>query len=235
MRKSRLSKYAERKTRKTILLNLLGIIIVLYLLFKFGIGLLINFSLFLSGSKDQQSLTGQNTLNYISPPTLNPLPTATNSAQIKISGNSFKDSTVELYINNDKKSEIQANKKDEYSFNNTLKTGNNQIKVRTVFKDRKSDFSNTHNVFYTNSAPNLEINSPQDGQQFKKDQNTINVTGKTDSGVNVTVNGFWAVINEANNFSYNLSLQNGDNEIKVIAIDQAGNKTEKAIKVNYSP
>lgn len=234
MRKSRLSKYAEKKTRKTILLNLFGIIIVLYIVFKFGIGLLINFSLFLSGSKDQQDAIGQNTLNYIAPPTLNPLPPATNSAQIKISGNSVKNSFVELFVNNNKTDQTQTNDKGKFSFDNILKSGNNQIKVRTTLKDKKSDFSNIFNIIYANSAPNLEINSPQDGAQFKKDQNTVNVTGKSDSGVNVTVNGFWAVISDNNNFSYNLLLQNGDNEIKIVAIDQAGNKTEKTIKVNYS-
>nr|MBI5455572.1 hypothetical protein [Candidatus Levybacteria bacterium] len=234
MRKSRLSKYSEKKTRKTIILNIVGIIIVLYLLFKFGIGLLINFSLFLSGSKDQQGIIGQNILNYIAPPTLNPLPTATNSAQIKISGKSVKDAKIELFINDDKIDETDVDDKGEFSFENTLKNGNSQIKARVVIKNKKSDFSNTLNIIYTNSAPSLEISSPQDGAQFKKDQNTANVTGKTDPAVNVTVNGFWAVISDNNNFSYNLPLQNGDNEIKVVAIDQAGNKTEKTIKVNYS-
>lgn len=234
MRKSRLSKYSERKTRKTIFLNILGIIIVLYLLFKFGIGLLINFSLFLSGSKDQ-GIVNQNSINYVAPPTLNPLPTATNSAQIKISGNSVKDSAIELFVNNNKTYETKTDDMGEFSFSNMLKNGNNQIKVRAIIKDKKSDFSNTLNIAYSNSVPNLEINSPQDGAQFKKDQNTVNVTGKTDPGVNITVNGFWAVISDTNNFSYNLALQNGDNQIKIVAIDQAGNKTEKEVKVNYSP
>lgn len=234
MRKSRLSKYSQRKTRKTIFLNILGIIIILYLLFKFGIGLLINFSLFLSGTKDQ-GIVNQNSINYIAPPTLNPLPTATNSAQIKISGNSVGDSAIELFVNNNKTDETKTDDRGEFSFSNTLKNGNNQIKVRAVIKDKKSDFSNTLNIAYSNSAPNLEINSPKDGEQFKKDQNTVNVTGKTDPGVNITVNGFWAVISDTNNFSYNLALQNGDNQIKIVAIDQAGNKTEKEVKVNYSP
>lgn len=234
MRKSRLNKYSERKTRRTILLNIIGIIIVLYLLLKFGIGLLINFSLFLSGSKDQQSSINQKTLDYIAPPTLNPLPSATNSAKITISGSASNNSNIELFINNEKIDETIANDKSQFTFNNVLKNGSNQIKARIIIKDKKSDFSNTINVTYVSSAPNLEISSPQDGQQFKKDQNTTNVTGKTDPGVNITVNGFWAVIDDANNFSYNLLLQNGDNEIKVVAIDQAGNKTEKTIKVNYS-
>lgn len=234
MRKSRLNKYSEKKTRRTILLNIIGIIIVLYLLLKFGIGLLINFSLFLSGSKDQQSSINQKTLDYIAPPTLNPLPSATNSAKITISGSASNNSNIELFINNEKIDETIANDKSQFTFNNVLKNGSNQIKARIIIKDKKSDFSNTINVTYVSSAPNLEISSPQDGQQFKKDQNTTNVTGKTDPGVNITVNGFWAVIDDANNFSYNLLLQNGDNEIKVVAIDQAGNKTEKTIKVNYS-
>ena len=71
--------------------------------------------------------------------------------------------------------------------------------------------------------------------KFEKDQSTVKVLGKTDPGVRVTVNGFWAVIDENNNFSYNLPLQNGENMIKIEAIDQAGNKTEKEIKVTYSP
>lgn len=233
MRRSRLNKYSDKKTRKTIFFNILGIIIILYLLFKFGVGLLINFSLFLSGSKDQGS-TSQKTLSYIAPPSLNSIPSATNSAQIVISGNSVKDSNIELFINNNKTDETQTNEKGEFSFNNILKNGSNQIKVRVIIKDKKSDFSNTLSISYINSAPNIEIIYPQDGAQFKKDQNTVNVTGKTDQGVNVTVNGFWAVISDINNFSYNLPLQNGDNEIKIVAIDQAGNKAEKIIKVNYS-
>lgn len=234
MRKSRLSKYSEKKTKKTIFINLLGIIIVLYLLFKFGIGLIINFSLFLYGSGNQQNSAVQNKLGYVTPPTLNPLSSATNSAQIIITGNSIKESTIELYINKDKSGEAKTNDKGEFSFEADLESGNNQIQTRTVFDEKKSQFSNTLNITYINSVPNLEITFPQDNQQFKKDQNSVNVTGKTDPGVNVTVNGFWAIITDSNNFSYNLSLQNGDNQITVVAIDQAGNKTEKTIKVNYS-
>ena len=93
-------------------------------------------------------------------------------------------------------------------------------------------------VVLKNSAPTLDISTPSDGQRFDKNSigsgNSISVSGKTDQGVSVTVNGFWAVVDDSNNFSYTLPLQNGDNQIKIIAIDQAGNKTEKDIKVNYS-
>ena len=83
MRRSRLKKYSEKKTRKTIILSIIGIIIILYILFKFGIDFLVNFSLFISGSRSQSnSSTITNQINFVSAPILNPLPPATNSAEI---------------------------------------------------------------------------------------------------------------------------------------------------------
>ena len=109
------------------------------------------------------------------------------------------------------------------------------LKAKAAKGDKESDFSNELVVTYRNIPPSLSVDSPTDGQKFEKDQSTARVSGKTDSGVKITVNGFWAVIDENNSFSYNLPLQNGDNTIKIEAVDQAGNKAEKEIKVTYSP
>ena len=234
-RRSRLSSNTEKKNKKTIWLSIIGIILVLFILFKFGIEALINFSLFLGGGKNYQNLSNSNTrLNYVSSPILNPLPTATNSAQITISGVSDKDRTISLYINNKKVDEIKADDKGHFSTKEYLSKGENVISAKAKYKDKQSNLSNSYSVTYKNSSPKLDLTSPSDGQSFNKDQNKTNVSGQTDSGVTVTVNGFWAVIDENNNFSYILALQNGDNEIKILAIDQAGNKTEKTVKVNYS-
>jgi bacillopeptidase F len=234
MRRSRLTKRTEKNTRKTIFLSILGIIIVLFLLFKFGLGLLVNFSLFVSGSKNQQSNTNTNSINFIAAPVLDPTFEATNSAQVTITGKADKDKDVYLYINNSEVDQVISDDKGNFKFIEKLNKGNNQINAKIKIKDKESDFSNTLTINFLNSQPKLDVSSPSDGAQFKKDQNTANVTGATDSGVSVTVNGFWAQIDDANNFSYVLHLQNGDNQIKIIATDQAGNKTEKDIKVNYS-
>jgi hypothetical protein len=233
MRRSRLSKNFEKKSRKTLFLSIVGILIVLFLLFRFGIDILVNFSTFISGSKANQTTT-TNQINFIPPPILNPLAPATNSAQIIITGKAVKDQTIDLYVNDSNVDQVQVNKDGNFTFNESLKNGDNQIKTKAVASGKESDFSDTFDVVYKNSPPTLDIASPSDGQSFKKDQNTVSVTGKTDSGVTVTVNGFWAVVDDNNNYSYTLSLQNGDNQIKVVAIDQAGNKAEKDIKVNYS-
>lgn len=234
MRRSRLSKNFEKKSRKTLYLSIVGIAIVLFLLFRFGIDILVSFSSFISGSNNSQTTTTNNQINFIAPPILNPLIPATNSAQIVITGKALKGQKINLYLNGQGVDQIQTNNDGIFTFNETLKNGDNQIKVRAMQNNKNSDFSNTFDVVFKNSPPTLDVTSPTDGQSFKKDQNTASVTGKTDQGTTVTVNGFWAVVDDNNNYSYTLSLQNGDNQIKIIAIDQAGNKTEKDLKVNYS-
>ena len=234
MRRSRLTKRSEKKTKNTIFLSLLGIVVILFLFFKFGVGILVNFSLFLSG-KNQDSQAGTfSKINYVSAPVLNPLPTATNSAHIVISGNAASDTIIHLYINGSDTDEVKTDKKGIFTFSEELKGGNNEIKAKAQYKEKQSDFSDSQNVLIKNTPPMLDLSYPADGDSFKKDQNTVKVSGKTDAGASVTVNGFWAVIDENNNFSYNLTLQNGDNQIKVIALDSAGNRSEKSIKVNYS-
>ena len=239
MRRSRLTRSVEKKTKKTIILSTIGIIIIMFIMLKFGLEFLVNFSLFISNSKNQQTAVSTNQINYIAPPILNPLPNATNSAQIIISGKALKNQTIYLYINNNQQDQVQTDPDGNFTFSETLNAGDNQIKTLAQSNNKKSDYSNEFDVIYKNNKPTLDVSSPSDGQSFNKNQvgtgNSIEVTGKTDAGVSVTVNGFWAVIDINNNFSYTLPLQNGDNQIKIIATDQAGNKTEKDLKVNYSP
>lgn len=235
-KRSRLYRNLEKQTKRNLILNLVGIFIVLFLLIKFGIPILANFALFLPNTKSNVSTqTSQQGPNFVSAPQLNPLPDATNSAQLKVSGIAQASSTIDLYLNDDIIDKTQADKNGNFSFDETLNKGNNKIYAKSRVDKNVSDPSQTFDVIFNNTNPNLTINSPSDGAKFSKDQSPINVTGTTDSNVKVTVNGFWAIADQNNNFSYQLPLQNGDNQIKIVAIDAAGNKTEKDIKVTYSP
>jgi hypothetical protein len=238
MRRSRLNKNSVRRTQRTTILSIIGILIILFLLFRFGIDALVNFSLFLSGNKNQAATQNGNQINYIAPPTLNPLTPATSSAQTVISGQSVKSYQILLYLNGSNVDQTAVDSNGNFVFRETLTSGDNQIEAKAQVNGKQSDFSSLIDVVYKNSPPTLDISSPSDGQSFNKNQvntgNTISVTGKTDSGVSVTVNGFWAVVDDSNNFSYTLPLQNGDNQIKVVAVDPAGNKAEKDLKVSFS-
>ncbi len=235
-RRSRLNATLQKKTRKTMFFSILGIIIVLFLLFKFGVSALINFSLFLSGRGGESNLaSNQSSINFIPSPVLNPIVSATNSAQIIITGISQKDRKIELFLNSKKVDEVDTTDNGEFRFEPTLKKGANTVSVRAVYKDKKSDASEKYSVEYKDTAPKLEVSTPSDGASFKKEDKSVEVKGQTDANVTVTVNGFFAVTSENNSFSYVLQLRDGDNEVKIVAVDNAGNQTEKTLKVNYSP
>lgn len=231
--KSRLEKRLERKTKLNLFLSIVGIIVIMFLVVRYGVPLIVDLGLLFSGNKSSQT-ENSNQSSFIAPPILDPLPNATNSAQIVISGKADKDVSVEVYLNDELLDKTIADGQGEFSVNGSLTSGDNTVKVREEKNGKKSSFSDTISVSLKKGAPNITLNSPADGQKFEKDQNKANVSGNIDTSGTVTVNGFWAVIDQNNNFSYSLPLKNGDNEIKIVATDLAGNQSEKTIKVNYS-
>lgn len=234
MARSRLSRRIEEKTKKNLLLSVLGIILIMFVVFKFGLPLLINLSLFLSGSRTNQEQSKIQSPSFIDPPILNPFPAATSSADIIISGIASKDQTINLYINGALINETKAQDDGDFSFEETIKPGENTIKVKAIVGKKESEFSKSMTVALKSSPPFLNVSSPSDGQSFK-DQNMVDVHGTTDSDVKITINGFWAITDSQGLFSYSLPLKNGENKIKIIATDIAGNKTEKEVMVTYSP
>lgn len=236
MNRSRLSRRIEKQSQKTFLLSILGIALIVFALIKFGMPLLINFSLLLAG-KDTTDFKSQNSASFVPPPVLDPLFDATNSAEISISGKANKDETVKLYVNGELADNVKVKDDNGFEFKNVvLKDGENSIRTKAQ-KDNKeeSDFSKETIVIYKKEPPILSVDSPTDRQSFSKDENLIIVSGKTDAGTKVTINDFWAIADDTGNFSYHLSLKEGENQIKIVATDIAGNKTQKEIKVNYSP
>lgn len=235
MKRSRLSRRLEKQGRKNIIFSIFGILFVFFALFKFGIPLLADFSLFVSNN-DTKSASEKQKLNFIAPPLLNPMFNATNSANINVSGVSSPKQTIELYINEELVNKITTEDDGSFKFTDIKLNGTeNILKAKAIIDNNESDFSKPISVLFKNSNPSLTIESPSDNQNFSSDQKSIEVTGKTDAGVKVTINDFWVIVDETGKFSYNLTLKDGENNIKIIAIDEAGNKTEMEKKVTYSP
>jgi hypothetical protein len=232
---SRLKEHVKKQTLRNVLLVIGGLIVLGVIIVAFGTQILINFSLLLRGSDQNQNQPTHDTTNssYIEPPVLDPIPVATNNSTVTVKGYANPKHTINLYINGKlaKKTTVKSNK--SFTFQSvTLTSGDNEIKAKAVNEDDKqSDFSNTIKVAYSNKAPSLTLDSPQDGQSFKKDASPIKVSGKTDAGIRVTVNDFWAIVDDNGNYSYDYPLKDGENKIKVAATDDAGNKTEKEITI----
>lgn len=231
--RSRLYRREESNSKKTIILSLLGIIVLGVLIVKVGIPFIANLSLAVNNGKED--IPTQKKDVFIAPPVLNTQPTATNSAMITISGIGASKKEINLYINGNLTDKTESKKDGTFRFEDvSLSKGENEIQTKIIDGTNSSDYSNTVTVTYKNSAPSLNINSPHDGDSFSKDSNTTSVTGQTDPGVKVTVNDLWAIVDEKGNFSYTLPLKNGDNPVKIVGTDEAGNRTEKSLTVKYS-
>lgn len=232
---SRLSRTAERKNKTQLLLSLGGIIVILFVLFKFGIPALTNLSLFLSSKNTTQDTATSNSKAVIPAPLINEPFTATNSAHITVSGTADKQTTVELYVNSTMVDSQKAQNDGTFSFTGvSLTQQQNTIQTKAKTKDATSDYSDTWNVNFLQKAPTLTIDTPHDNDSFDSSHPTVVVSGKTDPDARVTVNGFWAIVTGNGTYAYTLALQNGDNHIDVIATDAAGNSTTQSITVHHS-
>jgi bacillopeptidase F len=203
-----------------------------FLVIKFGMQFVTNYSLNLNKNASVNTTQSDNP-TFVAPPVLNPIPDATNSAEIKVSGYALANEQIALYVNDNKVDEQPVKDDKTFSFSHvTLKTGQNSIKAKAVVDDQhESNYTDTQTVTFNNKAPSLSIDSPSDGQTIKGDSH-VTVSGKTDPGRQVTINDFWAIVDDQGKFSYNASIQKGDNTIKVVAKDDAGNTTSKEIKVH---
>ncbi len=234
--RSRLSRRLESRTKQSIFLSLLGIVIILVLIVKFGIPALANVSFFLFHQNNSpDTTTQQKGTVFVAPPELDALPTATNSAITTISGTAQEKQQVNLYINGDLIDTTDVQDDKTYLFKDvTLKDGDNLVQTKAVEKDHESDFSNSYTISFTKKSPSLTIDSPSDKQSFGKDDKFATVKGKTDAGNKVTVNDFWAIVNNDGTYSYNLPLHGGDNKITVKVTDDANNTTQKDITVTFN-
>lgn len=161
---------------------------------------------------------------------------ATSSAKINIKGFSEPGTTVTLIKNNDKGVEVVADADGNFVFEKVkLMGGENRFQAVSVDSSgNKSPESDVTTVTFDDQPPELTITSPTDGQTFYEDSREIVVAGKTDKDANVKVNDYVVVVDNEGNYAKKLQLNEGENEIKVTANDNAGNVTQKSIKVNYS-
>jgi len=232
---TRLSRTAEKRTKKQLILSILGIILLLFLLFKFGIPLLTSFSLFLSGNKGTTSQDIAKSQAVLTAPILNQTFSATNSASITVTGTAVAKEGIQLFVNDNLVDTTTTKDDGSFTFNSVnLTQQQNTIKVKAKLDNKVSDFSDAWNITYIQKAPNLTLDTPSDGQTFPHDQSRIPVKGKTDPDVKVTINDLWAIVDSSGIYSYTLSLQNGDNHIKIVATDAAGNTTTKELTVHYN-
>lgn len=228
----------EKKSKKQLVLFSIGILLILALIVKYGIDAITGFGnvtnkLNKNNSSDNSSSIS---LDRIDPPLITQLPNAVQQNKITVTGTTTQTGgSVELFVNNKSfgKADVDGQ---EFTFQNVqLTAGDNILKVRQTVNNKSSDFSRDFHITYAKEPPKLDISFPTDGEKFGHGDQEIDVTGKTGPQNKVTVNTFWAIVDDQGNFTYHLTLNQGDNAINVEATNPAGVKTDKTLHVTFNP
>ena len=234
LRINRLAKKEEAATVKRIFaLSVISALLALFM-FTLGIPLLGKFAdfleLILGSQNQQQSPDGKS----ISPPNLDPIPAATNSANLNIQGFAAEGESVELYLNNNPFAKAET-ASGNFSFEEIkLQNGQNSIAAKSLSNSGgESEFSKILTIKLDTEAPALTVENPQENQSFSAN-NRIKVSGKTDQDSQVYANGFLANINSAGQFEILIPVAEGDSQIEIRAIDEAGNVTAEKRNIHFS-
>ncbi len=172
------------------------------------------------------------------PPRLSLATDATNSSILNLAGYSEPGTSVEIFLNQQSVKTVTTEATGQFLANDlTLQEGNNEIYAKA--KDEagnESAASKTETLLYDSTPVKLEIESPQDGATFYgSGQKKLEVKGTAEPEAEVTVNNRGVIVDQNGKFVTTLQLADGEQLIKIAAKDEAGNETEKEIKVTYSP
>lgn len=233
---SRRRSLEEKKNRKSAMSFIVLTIILVVALFYFGIPLIVRYTGFLTDLRKSSEPVEVDDATPPPIPRLDPLPEATKDKSVDINGSTEPGATVIIEVNSNPH-EILANKSGRFSYTFDLVGGENTISA--VAKDisgNESGESEKIVVVYDLDAPDLEIISPKDGQEFYgNSQKQISIEGATDKDASITINDRFVLVDNEGKFKFSTNLSEGENVFTIKAEDKASNVTESKLILKYSP
>jgi len=224
-----MKRYIKLHYLKTIFIYTLLSFLFLYAIFKYGITVAVTISEYLQKNNNPDLGTEE---KYLPPPQLNSIPEATNSAYLLISGFSVANQKVQLTVNDNEPIFIDSDTEGKFEQQINLSLGVNAIKAYTIDNLSLSASSNLLQIYYNDTPPNLNITDPDPTKTIRKNP-FIEIKGNTDKTCRIYINDHLVIVDNEGNFSYQIKLNDGENNFKIISVDPAQNKTEKEIKLTY--
>lgn len=227
-------KYRESKEKSRSRYYILLSIVFVIVLIKWGVPAFIDY---VSGPSVSQSNNSEKDVIPPQIPVLSAVPEATNSARFEVQGYTEKEADVELFINDNLVDTKKSDDNGSFVLNGNLEVGSNRLSIKA--RDTSGNFSQSEDrvITYDNKPVELIIDSPKDGNvYYGSNSQTVDIVGsvnKPDS--TVTINGSFAFVSKEGKFNQRYQLTNGENNLKIIVVDRAGNTTEIELKLNFIP
>ncbi|MFA6814426.1 MAG: hypothetical protein WCR60_02680 [Patescibacteria group bacterium] len=162
-------------------------------------------------------------------------PDATFSAQIKLDGYADPDSKVIFVLNGNQVEEREVSEEGKFSQTISLDQGDNQLSIYTVNKlGTESLQSKTYEIIFDDESPIITLIEPEPDSVVELKRNRdILVSGETEPLSRVYLNDHLILVDGEGQFSTTHHLNEGENILRFIAIDRAGNQSELEIKVEF--
>jgi hypothetical protein len=223
----------EEITKKTVALG--GVTVLIFVLVLiFGLPLLIKLSVLLGNAKSLSKSENQEKVLPPLPPRLIVSFEATNSARFSISGVAEPNVEVELMKNDVSLGKKKVDEKGGFTFGDiTLDNGGNTFTaLASTEKEGNSELSKAATIIYDNQPPSLNMINPSE-DKISVDSADFDISGKSDKGVSVSVNGKLALVDDEGKFKLRVQLNAGKNTLEIIIRNQAGNEVKKSIEITY--
>lgn len=231
---SRLKRFEEKRLRTRLFLALIGSLVLVVLIVFFGFKLLISFFVFLDQTRGTEPQKQERAL--VLAPYLDPLPNATSSGKIVVSGRGQPNSTIVIFVNNTEEEKEKIESDGTFSVKTiTLSEGENTIQAKTEDeKGNQSEFSNSIKTLIKRGVPQLEVTKPEENAIFSGENNLLTIEGRTEEENDVRINDRFVIVKYDGSFSYPFPLSDGENTLHIRAIDRAGNSKEITRVVTYT-
>jgi len=160
---------------------------------------------------------------------------ATNSATVRLTGFGEAESQVILLVNGTEVATIPVDQTGNFEHELRLETGQNELKVYGVDATKNESVVSPVYLLFSDSEPlTVDIEEPQSGAEIvgRKNQ-TLLVKGKTKPETKIYLNDRLNYVKADGAFEIPVSLSEGENTLKVRAVDKASNTYEMELKVTF--
>ena len=223
----------NRKNKNAWIGYLILTVVLIVFLFTIGTKLFTNSILFLvnlTSVFNKDSIPTENSIEIMTNPIITDIDTSTSSASVSFTANAAKNTQVSIFVNDQKQQDFD-NKNDLFVKTIELIPGINNIYLVSRNNKNQIKKSRIYSINYIDTPPLITIEIPQENQIFS--DNYITIKGKTESDTDIKINDRPVTVDSQGNFNSVYSLNEGSNQIIVIATDIAGNQTEKKLTVIY--
>ncbi|NBJ69278.1 MULTISPECIES: S8 family peptidase [Clostridia] len=157
--------------------------------------------------------------------------TITNEKEVTVKGTASPTTTIQLMNNGKELDSAEIGDDGSFAIPAVLSEGENELTAVSLLEGTTTGESEPVNITLDTKKPELTIDSPKDKDKFNRETVTVEGTVSDDHLDVVKVNGKKAKV-ENGKYSKRMLLDNGNNKIKVVAQDEAGNKTKEQISLD---